>query len=83
MAAGQHRATPWSTAKAGPPMTVIRRDGLVWVAPRDGLAHATAGHALRALCGARPTPDRYAWPIREFCPACNRVAGERKEAARG
>lgn len=59
-------------------MTVIRRDGLTWVAPREGLAHAQRGHELRALCGARPTADRYAWPIREMCGTCLRIEKEQK-----
>lgn len=52
-------------------MTVIRRKGISWVAHRDGLAHARQGQALRTLCGAAPTPDRYAWPIRDMCVVCS------------
>jgi hypothetical protein len=64
-------------------MTVIRRDGLQWVAPRDGLAHATVNSELRALCGAMPTADRYAWPIREFCVLCLTLEdGRRAEKGR-
>jgi hypothetical protein len=67
-------------------MTVIRRDGLNWVAPKDGFAHAaprSGGH--RTLCDRTATPDRYAWPIREFCATCLRlekelVAVHRREA---
>jgi hypothetical protein len=56
-------------------VTVIRRDGLSWVAARDGLAHADPhGTSLRTLCGKTPTPDRYAWPIREFCAVCSTIA---------
>lgn len=51
-------------------MTVIRRDGLVWVAPKDGLAHATANHAPRTLCDKIATPDRFAWPIGSYCAVC-------------
>lgn len=56
-------------------MTVVRRNGLVWVADRTGLAHGTAGASVRALCGVRPTPDRYAWPIRDFCRVCLALEG--------
>lgn len=59
-------------------MTVIRADGLTWVAGKDGTAHATAGHELRTLCGVRPLPDRYAWPAQRRCSTCV----ERAEARR-
>jgi hypothetical protein len=51
-------------------MTVIRRDGVTWVAARDGLAHADVRQAPRTLCGAIPTPDRFAWPIKDYCAVC-------------
>ena len=57
-------------------MTVIRRNAVTWVAPKDGLAHACVKQAPRTLCGRIAIPDRYAWPIREFCAAC--LAAERE-----
>lgn len=68
-------------------MTVIRRDGLTWVANSTGLAHAVAAPAMaRALCGAPATNERFAWPIRDFCRVClvgeAGMAAERKGAAR-
>lgn len=63
-------------------MTVIRRDGVTWVADRSGLAHADASDkTYRALCGARPTAPRYAWPIREWCPTCVTLERARKAGA--
>lgn len=60
-------------------MTVRRIDGLTWVAARDGLAHANPNDGtLRALCGAMPTSERYAWPIRESCVICSTIAAARK-----
>jgi hypothetical protein len=66
------------------PMTVVRRNGLDWVAYRDGLAHATRSGALRTLCGAIPTPSRYAWPIGAYCAVCRTLeqAEAGKERAR-
>lgn len=55
-------------------MTVVRRDGVTWVAARDGLAHADVRQATRTLCGRIPTPDRYAWPIRDYCAVCTALA---------
>jgi hypothetical protein len=65
-------------------MTVIRRNAVTWVAYKDGLAHARRGLAPRTLCGAVPTPDRYAWPIREMCGVCRALeAGLKAERRTG
>jgi len=42
---------------------------LVWVAGRDGIAHANRGHE-RTLCGLLPLPQRFAWPAKRTCVAC-------------
>jgi hypothetical protein len=63
-------------------MTVRRADGLQWVAYRDGVAHAATPSGRRTLCDKTPTPDRYAWPARENCGVCLRLADERKVAAK-
>ena len=59
-------------------MTVIRWQGLTWVAPKDGTAHADPHDAtFRALCGAMPVADRFAWPTVRLCPTCVERAGKR------
>lgn len=43
---------------------------LVWIAGRDGEAHASRpGHAL-ALCGVRSHDPCWSWPTARRCAAC-------------
>jgi hypothetical protein len=63
-------------------VTIRRADGLQWVAYRDGIAHAATPTGRRTLCDRTPTPDRYAWPARENCGVCVRVAMEKGAASK-
>jgi hypothetical protein len=64
-------------------VTVVRRNGVEWVAPKDGIAHATANHAPRTLCDKIATPDRYAWPIGSYCAICLSLERGLKRQQRG
>ena len=49
---------------------------LRWTAAKDGIGHAAPGRVPRALCGVTQTPDRFAWPEKRRCIACE-VIGAR------
>lgn len=44
-----------------------------WTADRTGPAHAVVGRSFRAVCGEVATDERFAWPTRERCLACQAV----------
>jgi hypothetical protein len=65
-------------------VTVIRLNGLQWVAAKDGIAHACDNHAPRTLCDRIAVPDRYAWPaVNGLCGTCVARAGKRAPKPRG
>ena len=46
---------------------------LRWAAGRDGVSHGTRD-GIRNVCGSRALDLRFAWPERERCPTCLRLA---------
>lgn len=55
------------TAKAAKPAVRIR-----WRATKpDGIGHAFAGRTRPALCGAKNEDERFDWPRRSRCLACD------------
>lgn len=45
----------------------------IWRAGEDGVGHLVV-NARTTACGAPPTAERWAWPIRSRCPACLELA---------
>lgn len=42
----------------------------LWIAERDGTAHAQLRGALRTVCDLRALDLRFAWPKTRYCPDC-------------
>lgn len=57
-------------------MSVVVSNGYVWVADRDGIAHAhlARGRVTRTLCGEPARDPRYAHPAESRCLSCVEVA---------
>lgn len=43
---------------------------LVWIAGKDGVAHAARPGHVRTLCGLRPQDPRWGWPESARCGDC-------------
>lgn len=52
--------------RASQPRTLFPR--VIWLAARDGQAHAAINRCLRTPCDRRPIDPRFAWP--ETQPRC-------------
>jgi len=45
-----------------------------WIAARDGIGHYRRPREPRTVCGLAPIERRWAWPERERCRTCVRLA---------